>query len=123
MAQPVPPTDSSQHTETHRTPPVVVGRNFRHLVRDPLAYFQAVTAAYGDILCYRPAPDTAYLINHPDYVRHVLVENNRNYSKETHTNQTFNKVVAEGTPDHRGRNLAAAAAHDAAGLSPHAPSS
>lgn len=75
---------------------MAAGRNLRHLVRDPLGYFQAITAEYGDIVCYRPAPDTAYLINHPDYVRHVLVENNRNYSKETHTNQVFNKVVAEG---------------------------
>jgi cytochrome P450 len=55
-----------------------------------------LTSEYGDVVCYRPAPDTAYLINHPDYVRHVLVDNNRNYSKETHTNQIFNKVVAEG---------------------------
>jgi cytochrome P450 len=65
-------------------------------VRDPLNYFSTIAAAYGDVVCYRPAPDTAYLINHPDYVRHVLVDNNRNYSKETHTNQQFNKVVAEG---------------------------
>jgi cytochrome P450 len=65
-------------------------------VRDPLSYFSTIASVYGDVVCYRPAPDTAYLINHPDYVRHVLVDNNRNYSKETHTNQQFNKVVAEG---------------------------
>ena len=96
MAQPVPSTESSNPIDARRTPPVAAGRNLRHLVRDPLGYFRAITAEYGDIVCYRPAPDTAYLINHPDYVRHVLVENNRNYSKETHTNQVFNKVVAEG---------------------------
>ena len=66
------------------------------MVRDPLNYFSAIAAKFGDIVCYRPAPDTAYLINHPDYVRHVLVDNNRNYSKETHTNLVFNRVVAEG---------------------------
>ena len=96
MAQPVPSTNSAHQLNAKRTPPVAAGRNLRHLVRDPLGYFQAITAEYGDIVCYRPAPDTAYLINHPDYVRHVLVDNNRNYSKETHTNQVFNKVVAEG---------------------------
>jgi cytochrome P450 len=68
----------------------------RDLVRDPLRFFMTITSEYGDIVCYRPAPDTAYLINNPDYVRHVLVDNNRNYSKETHTNQVFHKVVAEG---------------------------
>lgn len=36
------------------------------------------------------------MINQPDYVRHVLVDNNRSCSKETHTNQVFDKVVAEG---------------------------
>lgn len=77
-------------------PPIATGRNLRRLVRDPLSYFQAITAEFGDIVCYRTAPETAYLVNHPDYVRHVLVDNNRNYSKETHTNQTFNRVVAEG---------------------------
>jgi len=77
-------------------PPVPTGGNLRKLVRDPLSYFQTIAAEYGDIVCYRPAPDTAYLINHPDYVRHVLVDNNRNYSKETYTNQLFSKVVADG---------------------------
>src|SRR5512138_2966229 len=96
MAQPVRSTDSNDRLDDRRTPPVAAGRNLRHLVRDPLAYFSALTAQFGDIVCYRTAPETAYLINHPDYVRHVLVDNNRNYSKETHTNQVFNSVVAEG---------------------------
>ena len=90
------PPNPAQPINARKTPPVAAGRNLRHLVRDPLGYFQAITAEYGDIVCYRPAPDTAYLINHPDFVRHVLVDNNRNYSKETHTNQVFNQVVAEG---------------------------
>jgi cytochrome P450 len=96
LANPELSPDSSQQLDSRRTPPVATGRNLRRLVRDPLAYFQALTAEHGDIVCYRPAPDTAFLINHPDFVRHVLVDNNRNYSKETHTNQLFNKVVAEG---------------------------
>lgn len=29
-------------------------------------------------------------------MRHVLVDNSRSCSKETHTNQVFDKVVAEG---------------------------
>ncbi len=68
----------------------------RRLVRDPLRFFSTLAADYGDVVCYRPAPDTAYLINHPDYVRHILVDNNRNYSKETHTNQMFHTLVAGG---------------------------
>jgi cytochrome P450 len=90
-------TESPQHVPpARRLPPVPARAGLRQLVRDPLKFFVSITADYGDIVCYRPAPDTAYLINHPDYVRHVLVDNNRNYSKETHTNQVFNQVVAEG---------------------------
>lgn len=76
-------------------PPTPQG-SVRELVRDPLGFFTALTHQYGDIVCYRPAPDTAYLLNHPDYVRHVLVDNNRNYSKATYSNQIFKKVVGDG---------------------------
>lgn len=96
MTQSNPSPDPVVHSNGRRLPPVPEGRSLRQLVRDPLNYFSTIASAYGDVVCYRPAPDTAYLINHPDYVRHVLVDNNRNYSKETHTNQQFNKVVAEG---------------------------
>lgn len=96
MLQPSSSIGADHETSAKRLPPVASGRKLRALVRDPLKYFQAIASDYGDIVCYRPAPDIAYLINHPDYVRHVLVDNNRNYSKETHTNQVFNKVVAEG---------------------------
>lgn len=66
------------------------------MVRDPLRFFQSITSQYGDIVCYRPAPEPAYLLNHPDYIRHVLVDNNRNYSKATYSNMLFSKVVGEG---------------------------
>ena len=65
-------------------------------MRDPLKFYLGLTSQYGDIVCYRPAPDPAYLINHPDYIRRVLLDNNHNYSKATYSNQIFNKVVGEG---------------------------
>src|SRR5512143_890051 len=76
-------------------PPTPRG-SLRRLLHDPLNLFMTITREYGDIVCYRPAPETAYLLNHPDYVRHVLVDNNRNYSKATHSNRAFNDIVAEG---------------------------
>lgn len=76
--------------------PPVPQRSARELVRDPLSYFTSITRQYGDIVCYRPAPDTAYLLNHPDFVRHVLVDNSRNYDKTTYSNQVFKKVVGDG---------------------------
>jgi cytochrome P450 len=68
----------------------------REMVRDPLQFFQNIALQYGDIVCYRPAPEPAYLLNHPDYIRHVLVDNNRNYSKDTRSNQIFGKVAGQG---------------------------
>jgi cytochrome P450 len=85
-----PPSRSDQ-----RLPPIPRG-GLRELVRDPLGYFSSVARQYGDIVCYRPAPDTAYLINHPDMIRHVLVDNQRNYSKDTYSNQAFKKTIGEG---------------------------
>ena len=78
-----------------RLPPIPQ-RSVRELVRNPLGFFTSLTHQYGDIVCYRPAPDTAYLLNHPDYVRHVLVDNNRNYSKATYSHQIIKKVIGDG---------------------------
>ncbi len=85
----------TQRSKVMPLPPTPQG-SVRELVRDPLGFFTALTRQYGDIVCYRPAPDTAYLINHPDYVRHVLVDNSRSYSKATYSNQIFKKVVGDG---------------------------
>jgi cytochrome P450 len=91
---------SSSNTDTtsqsHRLPPTPSGRNIREMVRNPLQFFQSIASQYGDIVCYRPAPEPAYLVNHPDYIRHVLVDNNRNYSKATSSNLIFKKVIGDG---------------------------
>ena len=92
-----PPSNTDHHTsQNHRLPPVITGGNVREMVRDPLQFFQNIASQYGDIVCYRPAPEPAYLLNHPDYIRHVLVDNNRNYSKDTRSNQIFGRVIGDG---------------------------
>jgi enediyne biosynthesis protein E7 len=78
-----------------RLPPTPTS-NLRELIRSPLSFFNHIASEYGDVVCYRPAPDPAILVNHPDYIRHVLVDNNRNYTKATYSNLAFNKVVGEG---------------------------
>ena len=87
-------TDTASHN--HRLPPTITGTKVRELVRNPLQFFQNIAQQYGDIVCYRPAPEPAYLLNHPDYIRHVLVDNNRNYRKDTYSNQVFGRVVGNG---------------------------
>jgi cytochrome P450 len=68
----------------------------RELVRQPLSFFLAITRQFGDVVCYRSAPEVAFLINHPDHIRHILVENNKNYSKATYSNNKFKDVIADG---------------------------
>lgn len=89
--------------EAGRLPPSPKG-SVREMVRDPLNFFLRMTREYGDVVCYRPAPDTAYLVNHPDYIRHVLVDNNRNYSKATYSNLVFKKLVGDGLITLEGEN-------------------
>jgi len=86
---------STTSTE-HRLPPAPAGRGIRQMVREPLQFFTGIAAEYGDVVRYRSAPDPAYLLNHPDYVRHVLVDNNKNYTKATSSNLMFTRVVGEG---------------------------
>ena len=95
MAQLDQKTSPDENLPERNLPPTPRG-SIREMVRDPLNFFLSLTRQYGDIVCYRPAPDTAYLVNHPDYIRHILVENNRNYSKDTYSIQVFKKVVGNG---------------------------
>ena len=41
-----------------------------------------ITGEYGDIVRYRADGWAATLVNHPDYVKRVLQDNHRNYTKE-----------------------------------------
>jgi cytochrome P450 len=68
----------------------------RDLVRQPLSFFLAITRQYGDVVCYRSAPEVAFLVNHPDHIRHILVDNHKNYSKATYSNTKFKDVIADG---------------------------
>jgi cytochrome P450 len=95
MTQPAQKSSENSQSTQMRLPPSPHG-NLRALVRDPLNFFTELTHQFGDIVCYRPAPDTAYLINHPNYVRHVLVDNHRNYNKDTYSNRVFKNVVGDG---------------------------
>lgn len=47
----------------------------------PIEFLTEIAAKYGDIPYFRLGPYHAYLINHPDYVRDVLVTNQANFTK------------------------------------------
>ena len=91
MSSPLNTTNS--HTQTI---PRFSG-SARELVRRPHHFFLQLTQEYGDIVQYRAAPEPAYLLNSPDYVKHVLVSNGRNYNKDTHLNKyLLESVVGQG---------------------------
>lgn len=49
--------------------------------RDRLRFVTDATREYGDLVCFRMGPKRLYLINHPDYARHVLCDRVANYEK------------------------------------------
>jgi len=49
--------------------------------RGPLPFFQNLAAHYGNISYFKLGPQAAYFLNHPDYIKDVLVTNNQNFMK------------------------------------------
>jgi cytochrome P450 len=50
-------------------------------VANPLTYLDEKQKSYGDIFSFRLAHRNLIVVNHPDYVRHILQDNHRNYRK------------------------------------------
>ena len=49
--------------------------------RGPLPFFQNLAAQYGDISHFKLGPQEAVFLNHPDYIKDVLVTNHQNFIK------------------------------------------
>jgi cytochrome P450 len=72
-----------QHLTTHPPGP-------RHAIpfsslfvyrRGPLPFFQRLANEYGDISYFRFGPQQAFFLNHPDYIRDVLVTHHQSFIK------------------------------------------
>ncbi|HEX8687207.1 MAG TPA: cytochrome P450, partial [Pyrinomonadaceae bacterium] len=55
--------------------------NLLSFVRDPLNFLSGAARAYGDIAYFGGATQKFYLLNHPDYIRDVLVTHNTTFMK------------------------------------------
>jgi cytochrome P450 len=65
-------------------PPGPRGRLFGSLAlpgRDPLDLLTRYARKYGDVTFFRLGNERCYFVNHPQYVREVLVTNQRNFTK------------------------------------------
>jgi len=49
--------------------------------KGPLPFFQNLAAQYGDISYFRLGPQEAFFLNHPDYIKDVLVTNQPSFHK------------------------------------------
>ena len=49
--------------------------------KGPLPFFQNLAAQYGDISYFKLGPQEAFFLNHPDYIKDVLVTNHQNFIK------------------------------------------
>lgn len=83
----------------HKSPPrlhshALLG-SASEMKRDPLKFLRQ-TRQYGDIVRMRFVFSDAYLIYHPDSVKRVLQENNRNYNKDVYTYKMFRPFLGQG---------------------------
>jgi len=76
-----------------KNPPV-----FGHLKEfraNPVQFLERMARTYGDICYFRLGPQDTYLINHPDYIRDVLVTHQGNFLK-SRVLQRMKNLLGEG---------------------------
>ena len=91
-------------------------RNLLRLRRDPLAFLTALARDYGDVSMFRVGPVPIVLLNHPDYVRDLLVTHEWNFVKGPGLERTKRLLgegllTSEGELHRRQRRLAQPAFH------------
>lgn len=82
----------------------------REIREEPAWFFLEMTQRFGDIVHWRSGLLHYYLVNHPDYVKDVLVTNNRKFIKghgQGDLAQMFGKglVTSEGATHRRERRM------------------
>jgi len=68
---------------------------FINFLRDPLSVLDNISQRYGDISHFKFGKQNIYLINHPDYIKDVLVTYNSNFIKSRGL-QLARRVLGEG---------------------------
>lgn len=84
--RPLPPSPPSH-------PMLGLMREFR---QDRIALYRRMAQAYGDVLRMRYLWVNTYTVSHPDYVRHILVENNHNYVRNPFINDVVKLFLGDG---------------------------
>jgi cytochrome P450 len=122
-----PRSDSRQGQEAtmtatilQRTPPGPRGHlllgHLPEYQRDPLTLFMNAALRYGGVVRLRFAGRHVFFVNHPDAIKHVLQDNNRNYHKSVGYEKTrpmlgYGLLTSEDDFWRRQRRLAQPAFH------------
>jgi cytochrome P450 len=111
-----PETGPAQSRGKYRFPPGLsrnilwfAFRKFRPT--DPIILFQHLADTYGDIAHYKIGPHHIVFLNHPDYIREVLVVQNDNFIKERTVQRTKmllgNGMITSEGAEHRTQRIVA----------------
>jgi cytochrome P450 len=68
---------------------------FINFLRDPLSVLDNISQRYGDMSHFKFGKQNIYLINHPDYIKDILVTYNSNFVKSRGL-QLAKQVLGEG---------------------------
>jgi len=65
-------------------------------LRDPYGFMTRTAREYGDIASWEDPGGRVYQLNHPDYIEHVLVQNNENYVKGERFQNVLGPLTGNG---------------------------
>ncbi|HVC08877.1 MAG TPA: cytochrome P450 [Elusimicrobiota bacterium] len=63
---------------------------------DPLGFFLRSAEESGDVVRFRAFHRTGFIFRHPDHIQHVLVDNHRNYNKQSRGFKAISQFLGNG---------------------------
>src|SRR5919109_1611666 len=96
--------------------PLISTSNLFAMHRDRFGFITRLAREYGDLVYFKLGPQPAFLLNHPDYIRDVLVTNHKNFMKGEGLQRAKRLLgegllTSEGEVHRRQRRLAQPAFH------------
>src|SRR5262245_46062070 len=96
--------------------PLFSAANFLAFRRDRFAFITRLAREYGDLVYFKMGPQPMFLLNHPDYIRDVLVTHNKIFMKGEGLQRAKRLIgegllTSEGEVHRRQRRLAQPAFH------------
>ncbi|GCE18921.1 cytochrome P450 [Dictyobacter kobayashii] len=85
-----------KQTTTTTIPMLRSMSRLRELQHNPLEFLSGLTEEFGDIVQIKLFFWPVIIINHPDYIKHVLQENYRNYDKNVPIFNLFRPILGNG---------------------------